>query len=304
MWDMGTLKRLARRAMSFLQRARRHDGRVRHACDAEGRWSVGEHDGMVQARVARALSALLTCDLPGDLRAAAGTWWDQFHVPPSAMHDTRAMAHWLWAICDLPEERRASRLDQAVALAHRLAEEGYAVARSGDWEWYEETWRPGAAVIPAAMWRASVTFHNDEMAAIADATTRFVIEHLFEDGLFLPVGTRGGWGRHREKAIFDQRAEETGSVVELLSTAEQADGMPIFGQYADYALRWFHGNNLRGVRFADPRTGGCLSAMTADGGEVHPTGGATLAWLLAEAAGQARPVVIEEPTVFAMSTWN
>ncbi len=295
--DADTLRGLAQRYYAFLVRARSEDGRIRHHCDAKGTWSDRAEDGLVQARLARALAAVIASELPVQLRLAASPWWSELIGQADQARTPCVAAHWLMAIASLPAAHPGRGLDRCALLARWLIEDSYYPIRCSEWEWFESSWSRQAACIPMSLWMAHEVLGEERLATVAQAATRFVIEHLFEDGLFLPVGTQGNWHRNASKPIFDQLPAETCSVVELLCTAEQVSGSLQYGRYADYAHRWFTGNNIRGISLIDPASGGCGNAIRTDRIDRNQGAAAIVACLQSQAALATRPVVVAEPPI-------
>ena len=273
------------------------EGRVHHHRDLHGRWTDDQDEHEVQSRLARALAAVIASDLPIELRLTAGQWWDVLVDRAAWFQSPIAAANWLMAIQQLDSDESTRHVTDAQKLATYL-ERCYSSTRWSDWEWFEPNWRPQAASIPTGLLAAYRLLGDRRFLEVAEITTHFLIDHLFEEGLFLPVGTRGGWSAFVDKAIFDQTPAETLSVVELLCTARDVTLNPIYGEHADYALRWFTGNNLRGECLIDSATGGCTSAITPEGTDTNQTAAATVACLLAHDQMTQRPVVVEEPTVY------
>jgi len=216
-----TFQRLAGVYYGFLSRGRREDGGVSHFRDAKGRWRDGGDDALVQSVLARALAAVLVSELPIQTRLSAADWWADLIKHADRVRSPRAAANWLLAFGQLHSADPGRDLDRAQALARWLVEDCYYPSRSSDWEWFEPWWTPRAACIPAGLWSISELLGQRRLRKVAQATTQFVIDHLFEDGLLLPVGHRGGWSRSAGKPVFDQLPAETCGIVELLCTAER-----------------------------------------------------------------------------------
>ncbi len=292
---------LARIYYTFLSRGRCDDGRVHHTCDARGRWKDDGDDALLQSRVARALSAVIVSELPIKMRLSAADWWRELIKQSGEARSPCAAANWLIALAQLRVADPGRDLDRGQALARWLVEDCFYPTRSSDWEWLERRWAPRAACIPAGLWSAYEMLGERRYATVARVTTQFVIDNLFEDGLFLPVGNRGGWSASASKAIFDQLPAETCSVVELLCAAERTSGSGVYGQFADFAARWFEGNNVKGAGLIDPESGGCRDAVTADGIDGNQGGAATVSYLLTHATLSTRTVIVEEPPVYVAS---
>ena len=295
----GTFQQLAGIYYGFLSRGRREDGGVHHGRDAKGKWRNDGDDGLVQSRLARALSAVFVSELPIKMRLSAADWWADLIKHADRVRSPRTAANWLLAVGHLRSADPGRDLARADTLARWLVEDCFYPMRSSDWEWFEPRWSPAAADIPAGLWSMSEFLGERRLASIAQVATQFVVDHLFEDGLFLPIGTRGTWSRTSSKPIFDQSPAEACSVVELLCTAERVTASPHYGQLAEFAARWFEGNNVKGANLIDPDTGGCHDAITADGIDANQGGSAIVSYLLTHAALSTRMVIVEEPPIYA-----
>lgn len=295
--DPGRRRKLVGRCFGFLRGARRDDRTFHHHRDATGHWRSPEDEETVNAHVAWSLAAVLSSGLADNVKTEAGDWLkalldrlgsrhlEQPFLPgpedadsPPPGSELIPSALWILALTAMPPDHPCSDTDLLPRLAANLAGSYDATQRATGWPWFAPRWTPGAARIATALWHAADALDDANLYRAARESTDFVIDHFFEDGLFLPVGT-GGWQPGRDKAIFDQQAGEAATVTELLATAQRATGDTCYGQYAEYAFRWFHGNNIRGREMADPETGACRHAICTRGTDTNRHAAATLAYL-------------------------
>jgi hypothetical protein len=132
---------------------------------------------------------------------------------------------------------------------------------------------------------------DKRVAGIAESTTQFIIEHLFEDDVFAPVGSGGAWHHHTSKPMFDQLPTESCSAVELFETAHQATSSLEYNRLARQTAAWFTGRNLHGESLIDAHTGGCYNSLKAGGIDRDQGAAATIAYLLSEAViKSAQPI--------------
>jgi hypothetical protein len=141
-----------------------------------------------------------------------------------------------------------------------------------------------AANIPAALWHAYTMLGERRYAGVAEVTTSFIIDHLFEGETLVPVGNRGGWSRNTSKALFDQLPCEVCSVVEMLCIAEHSSGNYVYRGYANNASRWFTGENIQDELMIDDQEYGCYDALTVTGPDHNQGAAATISYLLTLAA--------------------
>lgn len=299
--DASVFQSLAEIYFRYLTRARTEGGCVHHHGDARGRWTADGDDMLVQSRLARALAQVIVSELSIKTRLAAADWWRELTEQNQAIYSPRAAANWLIAFETLNAADPGRNPHRAASLANWLVEDLHHVVRSSRWDWFETHWSPEAACIPHGLWCASAMLGEDRFARVARVTTQFVIEGLFENERFLPVGDQGGWSPTTERAPFDQSPAEACSTVELLFAAQRATGSEVYGRYARLAARWFDGNNLGGVEMVDPETGGCFDALTAEGPSPDQSATAAVAHLLTHAAlarANATQPRAPQPTAF------
>ena len=288
------IESIAGQCLAFLIKARRADGCVHHVVDGNGAMCSDENDAIVQAHVARALAALSVSELPHAMTQPARDWWRQYADLPQGPLSPDVAAEWLLALCPLAEQEGNWVRDKVRRLSAYLLDECFYPVRTSDWEWFEDRWRPGAALIPAALWAACEVCEHKRLTSVAQVTTRFVVDNVFEEGLLLPIGTQGSWSRTSAKPIFQQVTPEAASIVELLCTAQRASLRPTYGEFAEYAIRWFSGNNLRGERMVDEATGLCARGISEAGVDRYPSVTATVACMNAHATFMQQAVVIED----------
>lgn len=286
---------LAKKYFGFLSRGRRYDSGVRHHCDSGGGWTMRGDDGLVQSHLARALAAVIVSELPIRIRLAASDWWRMLLDEQASRVETpQAAANWLTAIGQLRAADPGRDLDRVESLTHWLLEEFYYPSRAGGWEWFEPTWSQEAAAVPSGLWYAYQCLGERSIFRAAQAMTQFVVDSLFHDDMFHPVGTLGTWSRGSAAPAYNQLPEEVCSVVELLCTAERVSGMLAYGDYAEVAARWFEGHNSKQTVMIDSSGGGCYNALAADGPDTNQNASAVLACLLTRAAVADRSIRVSE----------
>lgn len=297
-----TVNILAKTFFGYLSRGWRADGGVHCFCDATGEWSEEGDDSLVQSRVGRALGAVSVSELPNTIKLAAGDWWRMMIDDLSgAAWQPTAAANWLIGIGQLDTVDQRRDLDRVKRLSNWLIEDCYYPIRTSEWEWFELQWSPMAAVLPTGLWFAYEMLGEKRQRQVAETTTNFVIENLFQEGLLMPVGTHGGWARHGNKATYDQSPREVLSVVELLCKAYEVTGQAHYAQHAEYAAAWFTGNNCRDVTLINAQTGACHNALTANGLCGNQGSAATLSYLLTQAILQRAETEKSQTTEVAFS---
>lgn len=255
--------------LQFLVQAFRGNAALSVHREPLGTWSQDVLAPHELAQIARAVAVASASGLPSAATSRADALWRNLLPDLTTIRCPRAAAHWLIAIAERPpsEQRRLESI--ADRLASWMVEECYYALRTSDWEWFDERWLPGDPCLPHGLWAAYSVLGEQRYARVAETTTCFLVENLFEDGLLVPVGTRGGWPRHCGKVVFDQIPADVAATVELLACACDASGREDFADHARLAHAWFTGSNVKGITMLDDTTEGVYDALTATG---HATG--------------------------------
>lgn len=251
--------------------------------EAMGTWTDEVVEPKELASVVWALAVASNSELPGVTRDRANALWNIALPFLATVRCPRTAARWLIAIAARPPAEQRKLEAQADRLARRLVENAYYPLRSSEWEWFDQWFLPGDACLPHGLWAAYSILGEQRYARVAAVTTDFLIEHLFEDGLFVPVGSRGTWPRHGSKAVFDQYPDDVAATVELLGYAHDVAGERAYTQYAEYAHAWFTGNNVKGISMVDDTTEGVFDALTLKGHTRGQSARAIVSFLLSAA---------------------
>ncbi|MHC4889421.1 MAG: hypothetical protein ACYTEO_08170, partial [Planctomycetota bacterium] len=227
---------------------------------------------------------VIVSELPIKMRLSAADWWRRLLEHADDPGSPLAAANWLMAIGRLRSADPGRDLQRAKTLTSWLIEDCYYPIRSPDWEWFESQWTPTAAHIPAGLWQAYAMIGEQRYAVVAEVTTEFLIQHLFEGRVLMPVGTHGGWSKNTGKAVFDQLPSEVCSIVELLQLAEKVSGEQRYREYANFAADWFTGNNIQQIAMIDDEDGGCYDTLTITGADRNQGASAITSCLLTHAA--------------------
>ena len=289
--------RLARTCFGFLSRGRGFDSGVHPRRDSVGGWVDDGDDELIQSVLARALSATIASELPEAMRHGAGQWFEllaEDHAFGSV--GPHAMANWLIALGQLRPADPGRDDDLAAAIAERLCVMYYA-AREPGWEWYQPHWSVGAAALPTALWHAHRELGYRSLYRVAEATTTFLIEQLFDGNRLAQPGSFNRGLRGTPTRNWSGSPAEVASIVDLLCTAEQVSGRQEYGERAFQAAVWFTGHNAEEICMVE-RHGACHDALMPHGPADNCCAAATLAWLHAQAAMSHRPPHPEPAPLF------
>ena len=149
-----------------------------------------------------------------------------------------------------------------------------------DWQWFEDVLTYDNAVLPHALFVASMTFDNKKYLEVAEKTTEFLLSNTFNGEHFSFVGCNGWYERGGTRATFDQQPIEAASTVLMLRAAYEATQNDRFLTLQRKAFDWFLGQNDLHIALYDFRTKGCSDALMHDGVNINQGAESTLSFLL------------------------
>jgi hypothetical protein len=234
----------------------------------------------------RALWALGTvvgraCD-PGQQSLAGQLFHNVLHTIPE-MDSPRT---WAYTLLGIDEYLRAFQGDTGVQavrtdLARRLLSL-YRQTSQPEWPWFEDRLAYANARLSQALIVSGSRLDDDNMTACGEQSLDWLVKtQQSASGCFSPIGSNGFYVRGSERAQFDQQPIEACSMVSACLAAYRVTGAARWRSHAEWAFRWFLGENDLQQMVYDPATGGCLDALHADRVNKNQGAEATLSFLTA-----------------------
>jgi len=149
-----------------------------------------------------------------------------------------------------------------------------------DWQWFEDTLTYDNAVLPHALFVASLTFEDKQYIEVAEKTCEFLLANTFNGEHFSFIGCKGWYERGKTKAAFDQQPIEAKSTVMMLRPAYDATQNSKYLTLQRKAFDWFLGENDLHIPLYDFRTKGCCDALIPDGVNSNQGAESMLSFLL------------------------
>ncbi len=229
--------------------------------DANGRalWALGALRG--------------TISIPLDFKNRAASIWDKWQKAGKVFNHPRAIAFYIKGLA------YGNEAEKIAVEAEKLVKY-YDENSKGNWKWFLQELTYANGVLPEALFIAYKITGNGKYLAVASATLKFLINHTFRDGLYIPIGQTGWFPRNSERSYFDEQPEDPYSMISLLLAAFKVTGNKKLRRMAKRAMLWFYGNNLLGQSLYDAKSGGCHDGLAAKG--LNPNEGAesTISYLL------------------------
>jgi glycosyltransferase involved in cell wall biosynthesis len=211
--------------------------------------------------------------LPVGIRQQAKKMWDKWQSGGFKFHHARAKAFYIKGLWHLNDPiRMAEEADGLIKYYEENAK--------GKWQWFLQELTYANGVLPEALLLAYNDTKDRKYLKVALKTLNFLIDHTFNEGLYLPIGQAGWFVRDKQRSYFDQQPEDPYHMLTLLLTAYDITKKKNYLMLAKRVMLWFYGNNLLGLSLYDPKSGGCKDGLTAQG--VNPDQGAesTVSYLL------------------------
>ncbi len=152
--------------------------------------------------------------------------------------------------------------------------------QNGDegWYWFEDIMTYDNARLPEALLLAGRALGSDEMMDAGLRTLDFLETVVFENGIFVPIGSDEWYRRGGTRARFAQQPLEAVAMIDAELAAFAVDERPERLAAAWRAHAWYHGTNALGVALAVPG-GGCCDGLDANGVNANMGAESTLAYL-------------------------
>lgn len=161
----------------------------------------------------------------------------------------------------------------------------YREVEDDNWQWFENYLTYANAILPWACWEIALSRNNEEMAKIAEASTKFLIATCQIDGKPSPIGNRGWYKKNGEKALFDQQPIDVAYMVCCLEKAYRQTKDQFYLNWAEKWWKWFRGNNIHKVSLIDSSRA-CFDGLTKEGINFNQGAESNICFLMAGLAAK------------------
>jgi len=193
----------------------------------------------------------------------------------------RGMAYCVLGMCDyLKQFAGASDIRRQLELAAEGLVQQYKENKHPDWHWFEDELTYENAVLPRALFDASLTLENEKYLEVAKESCEFLLTNTFNGEHFSFIGCNGWYEHGKPRATFDQQPIEAASTVMMLRAAYDATQNDRFLALQRTAFDWFLGANDLHIPLYDFRTKGCSDGLGSGGINANQGAESTLSFLL------------------------
>ena len=158
----------------------------------------------------------------------------------------------------------------------------YVDAAEPEWQWFEPYVTYANARIPQALIESYQILKNPKYLNVAKQTLDFLIESQFNDGIFIPIGTKGWFHKGKQKAVYDQQPIESACMTEAAFKAAKALTDDTYIQRGYEAFQWFQGKNISQQPLVDTSNYTCYDGLTPKGVNQNKGAESLISYLLAE----------------------
>jgi len=266
--------------LSFILHSQNTDGTVRNLMNFDRSWRRDEPANDALGRVLWALGTVMAKPPSPSYLSVIKDCFDK-SVGHVEKQYPRGMAYSILGMSDyLKQFPGASDIKRQLGIAADEMIAQYDENSYPDWQWFEDALTCDNAVLPHALFVASLTLRNKKYLAVAQKTCEFLLANTLDGDHFSFIGNKGWYERGQTKATFDQQPIEAASTVMMLRPAYDATQNSRYLMLQRKAFDWFLGQNDLHIPLYDFRTKGCCDALIPDGVNINQGAESTLSFLL------------------------
>lgn len=241
-----------------------------------------ENMGDSSARALRALAQVVAVKcLPKEIEERARKLFEASFNADISFEHPRSWSFYIKALYLFLKENKNPKMmailenlcDRLVAL--------YESRRSEGWEWFEEVLTYSNGTLPEALLLGYEITGNKKYFEVGKKTLDFLISETFKDGIYIPIGQAGWYGKGGTRTFFDQQPEDVSSMVRVLYSMHLVSKEERYKKLMYDAFSWFLGNNLLGQVVYDRSTGGCYDGVGEKDINLNQGAESTVLYLLA-----------------------
>lgn len=266
--------------LSFVFHAQNTDGTIRNFMTYDRNWIKGEpnHDSLGRTLWAFG-TAMAKPPLPKYLPIIKDCFDRSVKYVPGL--SIRGKSYAIFGMADyLQQFPGASDIKRHMAIAADELVDFYEKNSSDKWQWFEDILTYDNAVMPHALYMASMITENSKYLDVAQKTCEFLLENTFNGEHFSFIGCKGWYKQNGERAYFDQQPLEAASTTMMLKAAFDATDDREFLRLQRKAFHWFLGKNDLHIPIYDFKTKGCADGLEPAGLNLNQGAESMLSFLL------------------------
>jgi uncharacterized protein YyaL (SSP411 family) len=133
------------------------------------------------------------------------------------------------------------------------------------WIWFENKLTYNNGILPESLFIASEVINNGEYNEIGEKTLKFLINTMFIDKKYVPIGNLHWYQKNMVRSLFDQQPEDPASMILVLYNAYKYTKNREYRRLALQCFRWFLGDNILDAPLYDSVSFGCHDGLNKNG---------------------------------------
>ncbi len=266
--------------LSFIMDSQNSDGSIRNFMNFDRSWQEVESKNDAFGRVLWAFGTVMAKPPTPAYLSIVKDCFDK-SVGLVQKQLPRGMAYSILGMSDyLAQFPGASDIKRQLELAADGLVTQYEENSYPDWQWFDDILTYDNAVLPHALFVASLTLENKKYLKVARESCEFLLTNTFNGEHFSFVGCKGWYERGGTRATFDQQPIEAASTVMMLRAVYDVTHDGKYLTLQRKAFDWFLGQNDLHIPLYDFRTKGCNDGLVHDGVNTNQGAESTLSFLL------------------------
>ena len=266
--------------LSFILHSQNSDGTVKNFMNYDRSWRKNEPANDALGRVLWAFGTVMAKSPSASYLSIIKDSFDK-SVQHVRRQYPRGMAYSILGMSDyLKQFPGASDIKRQLEIAADGLVMQYEESSVPDWQWFEDILTYDNAVLPHALFVASLIFGNKKYLNVAEKTCEFLLDNTFNGEQFSFIGCKGWYEHGKAKAAFDQQPIEAVSTVMMLRAGYDATQNDRFLTLQRKAFDWYLGANDLYIPLYNFRNKGCYDGLTQDGVNLNQGAESMLSFLL------------------------
>jgi len=285
---IGHDRALAARFLDYILHCQQKDGTFLNYADLDGNFTAQNHGENLDDSNGRALWALGVCVahevvLSPDMARKAESALERTLHWVGELTSPRAIAFAIKGLHAYNTVRRGARITALIdRLAGRLVNT-YKATSSAQWNWFEPILTYGNAVLPEAMLLAFLETDRAVYRDTANATFRFLLDHLFKGDMLRVISNRTWLKPGEEPDLFGEQPIDVAYTISALALFLETFGDQEHARKMHIAFEWFLGRNHLAQVMYNSATGGCYDGLEEHSVNLNQGAESSVCYLLARA---------------------
>jgi len=177
----------------------------------------------------------------------------------------RARSYLLMGLCSIEDETFKPKLQGYISQFVQEILNEFHIHSTQDWIWPEEVLTYSNAIIPLGLFKAWNLLKEDEILHTATQMLDFLLDKLFSDGYFKPVGCKGWMFKDGHRAKWDEQPLEASEMLLACLEANKCTKERKYLFFARKCFEWYKGANSGKYSMIDQESFGCFDGITETG---------------------------------------